>query len=432
MSTKTPRFESLGIRKDNMFCKFTLAPYHVTYANTLRRAIITGVETVGIKADMTEKGTTTDVTVYRNNTPMTNEMLADRVGLIPLAVTDPLTFDADRYTFTLNKINTTPEPMDITAGMIEVKEKRPDEEELVPVETDRFFPPSPITRDTALIAVLRPKMGPGGQEEGIHFTAKASVGTGRQHARYIPISQCSYQYTPDDNEERIEEFFNNWVVNHKNIPNPDSLKSDSEKEAALRREFNTMAIKRCFKVDDHNEPYSFDFVIESVGVLPVQYIVKRACEVIETMCNRYSNIEDGELPEEVSISPSSNRMVGFDFLFRGHDHTLGNLLQTWLVENHIIGDAEPKVTYAGYSVPHPLRDEMILRIGVEDGNESTARAALQAAARGCAAFFVETKRLWMAATGMGAAAAAPVIPRRVAAAAARPPRALAATAAEEE
>ncbi len=403
----TPKFENLTIRRDGMHARFTLAPYHVTYANTLRRVIITGVETVAIKADMTEKGNTTDVTVYRNNTPMTNEMLADRIGLLPLNVKDPLTFVPERYTFTLNTVNDTSEVMDVTASMFEVKEVRADEEEPVAIPTETFFQPSPITRDTALIAVLRPKMSPNATEEGIHIVAKASVGTGRQHARYMPTSQCSYKYTLDDDEERLKEFFDEWLSKHKNVSNPSSI--DGEKLSALKREFNLMARNRCYKIDAKNEPYSFDFEIESVGILPVQYIIKRACDVIETMCAKYSNVKDGELPEELSITSTQNRSIGFDFLFRGHDHTLGNLFQTWLVENHIDGDAEPKVTYAGYSVPHPLRDEMVLRIGVDDGQEATARAALQAAARGCAAFFAQTKNEWMRATGMAPPPAAAVV-----------------------
>lgn len=410
----TPKFENLAISRDGMHCRFTLAPYHVSYANTLRRVVITGVETVAIKADMNEKGNTTDVTVYRNNTPMTNEMLADRIGLLPLNVKDPLTFVPERYTFTLNIVNDTAEVMDVNASMFEVKEVRADEEEPVVIPNETFFQPSSITRDTALIAVLRPKATPAATEEGVHVVAKASVGTGRQHARYMPTSQCSYKYTLDDNEERLKQFFDEWMAKHKNVSNPSSI--DDEKLSALKREFNLMARNRCYKINDKNEPYSFDFEMESVGVLPVQYIIKRACDVIETMCAKYSNVKDGELPEELSITPTQNRSIGFDFLFRGHDHTLGNLLQTWLVDNHIDGEAEPRVSYAGYSVPHPLRDEMVLRIGVDDGQEATARAALQAAARGCAAFFSQTKYEWMRVNGMPGV---PVPPGTIASAAAK-------------
>ncbi len=408
-SMMLPKFENVGISSDNMDCQFTLNPYHVSYANTLRRVIITGVETIAFKADMTEKGSTTDVTVYRNNTPMTNEMLADRVGLLPLAVRDPLSFSPDRFNFTLKAVNDTMEVMDVKAGMFKVTENVENEDEPVEVPTERFFQPDSLTRDTCLIAVLRPKTNQAAEEEGIHLVAKASLGTGRQHARYIPVSQCSYKYTPDENPERIEEFFNKWLVDQKKI-NPDTLKSDSEKLKTLQREFNTMAVARCFKVNERNEPFSFDFTIESVGILPVQYIVKRACEVIENMCMQYANIVDGELPEELTVRPSSNRSIGFDFLFRGHDHTLGNLLQTWLVENHFIGEAEPRITYAGYAVPHPLRDEMVLSIGVDDGQESTARQALQVAARACATYFEQTKKAWMETVGLapaGAGAGAP-------------------------
>jgi hypothetical protein len=41
-----------------------------------------------------------------------------------------------------------------------------------------------------------------------------------------------------------------------------------------------------------------------------------------------------------------------------------------------------------------LKDEMLLRIGVEDGNELSGRGAIAAAAKGCKAMFEEWLRLW--------------------------------------
>jgi DNA-directed RNA polymerase subunit L len=402
-------FENIQ-QRDNRTVTFTLTPFHVTYANTLRRVIVSGVETVAFRADMTDKGSTSDVTVIKNYTPMTNEMLADRVGLIPLHVRDPLTWDPDRYSFRLNAENNTDSPIDVVAANIEVLEKRPDADEPVPVPTEQFFPPNPLTKDTALIAVLRGKIGTAITGESLSLTAKATVGSGRQHARYIPVSQCSYEYTRDSNPDRIKEYFNDWLVKSKKVA-PDTLQEGSEKKTALEREFNTMAIARCYRVDERGEPNSFDFTIESVGVLPVSYIVDRACQLIEDMCNRYANVKSGQLPEELTILPAANRLVGFDFIFRGHDHTLGNMLQTWLVDNHIQGDIEPKITYAGYYLPHNLRDEMVLRIGVEDGQEATARAALAAAARGCAAYFKTVRDEWRQVNGMRGPKQAPAVTR---------------------
>ena len=390
------KFENIK-KRDNLTYTFTLSPCHVTYANTLRRLVLTGVETVAFRADMTSTGTTTDVVVKRNDTPMTNEMFAHRIGLIPIHISEPLKWNPDRYIFKLNVSGDKESIRYVKAGDFEVREVVATEDEPVIVPTDNFFPPNPITGDTCLIATLQPGSGP--TQQVIEVVAKASIGTGRENARFMPVSQCSYEYTRDEDEERQEEMFNKWLIHTKKIS--ETLDKASEKYQALKREFNTMEVARCFLVNDKGEPYSYDFTVETMGVLPVEYILQRACEVGENMCNRYVNMDKGDLPEEVTISSAATRIIGYDFLVRGHDHTLGNLLQTYLVENHVEGAADPKVTYAGYSVPHPLRDEMVLRIGVADGEEMTARAAFAAAARGCSEMFRQMRLAWMSSVGTG-------------------------------
>jgi len=397
---------------------FTLSNLHVTYANTLRRLVLTGVETVAFCSDMTATGTTTDVSVKRNDTPMTNEMLADRIGLIPIHVLKPLEWKDSKYLFHLKVEGSKDHTTYVKSGnfrVIEVNKemKEVDDEEetgavdrfAIPedgtvVSTELFFPPNPITRDTCLIATLQP----GNTQQVIELVAYAKVGTGREHARFIPVSQCSYEYTPDTNPQRIEELFMNWLTVSKKVANVDKA---SDRYLELQNEFNTMQIKRCFLINDKGEPYSYDFTVETAGVLPVFDIVERACLVGENMCNRYVNVDKGQLPDDITISSADSRLIGYDFLFRHHDHTLGNLLQTWLVEHHIEGKDTPKITYAGYSVPHPLRDEMVLRIGVEDGQESTARLAVAAAARGCATLFQQLRSQWRSLYG----GAAPVVRR---------------------
>jgi DNA-directed RNA polymerase subunit L/DNA-directed RNA polymerase alpha subunit len=434
-----------NLRKlDERTYAFTLSPIHVSYANTLRRLMLTGVETIAFRSDMTSTGSTTDVVVKRNDTPMTNEMLADRIGLIPIHITEPLKWNSDKYRFTLkvagNKDNTTYvksehfkiyELNTLTGGANNSIEQNSNsnsnsnsninssnnsnsnsnnsiesnsdinsiasirnEEEIRYLPTEQFFPSNPITKDTCLIATLQP--GSGATQQFIEIEAKATKGTGREHARFSPVSQCSYEYTPDENPQRIEEMFQSWLNIAKKAG---GIEKGSDRYNELRREFNTMQIKRCYKIDEKNEPYSFDFTVETAGVLSVPYIIERACEVGENMCSRYVNIHRGELPAEMSISSSDSRIIGYDFLIRGHDHTLGNLLQTWLVVNHIEGNVNPKITYAGYSVPHPLRDEMVLRIGVEDGEEATARQAFAEAAKGCVDMFQKLRASWRSATG---------------------------------
>jgi DNA-directed RNA polymerase subunit D len=392
----TMEFENL--KKSRQAATFTLTPTHVSYANTLRRLIMTAVETVGFRADMTTMGTTSDVTIKANTTPMTNEMLAHRIGLLPLAVKEPLKWQPDNFVFSLVVTGDKDRPKDIFASDIKVTEKVPNELEPVEVPTERFFPPNPITGETCLIATLYP-----GETQKLEFVARATVGTGRENARWQPTQQCTYEYTHDPDPVKKKELFEKWLVSAKKV-SPAGMDETSEKYLALEREFNTMEVARCFLKDDNGEPYSFDFVVESVGPLDPVYIVQRACEVGQAMVAKYVTLDSGDVPEEMRISPSKSRVIGYDFLIRGHDHTLGNLIQTYLSENHMNSQGGPdkptKITYAGYNVPHPLRDEVLIRIGVEDGKEYTARKAFAEACRGCEEVFRKMRSAWMTANGM--------------------------------
>jgi len=396
-------------KKDARTATFRLKNSHVTYANTLRRIILTGVETIAFRSDMTSTGTTTDVTVQRNDTPMTNEMLADRIGLLPIDVKEPLSWKEDAYRFKLSVLGNKDSIRHVKSEDFTVIEWNPNAEEEKQeerlVSTDLFFPRNPITNDTCLIATLQP--GEGSMQQGIELVAKATKGTGREHARFCPVSQCTYEYTLDTDETRIQEMFMKWLTVSKKVSQIDKA---SDRYQELWSEFHTMQRKRCFKVNEKGEPYEFDFTVESVGVLSVEYIVQRACEVAKTMCDRYAILDKGDLPDEISVSPADSRIIGFDFLFRGHDHTLGNLFQTWMVQNLIEGTQEPRIQYAGYAVPHPLRDQMVLRVGVTSGEESVARAAIAAAAKGCSHIFDTLRNEWRAA--MQPLRASRVAPRR--------------------
>jgi DNA-directed RNA polymerase subunit L len=371
---------------------FRMAPTDVAFANTLRRVILTGVETVGFRSDMNELGKTTDVQVIRNSTPMTNEMLADRIGLLPIHIKNPLDWDPDKYIFKLSVTNESPDPLDVNAADIKVFEKGKDGEEKQ-VPNDTFFHPDPVSAETALIAILKGKRT-GQPPESIELEAKATYGNGREHARFIPVSQCAYRYTRDTDERRLGELFEKWLIKAKKIPDPKAIEEAQKKE--LQAEYNTMEIDRCYLMDKNGEPNSFDFIVETVGTLEPIYIVKRALDVVSGICSKYVNLDTQALPSDLRVTPAANRLEGFDFIFQKQDHTLGNLLQSY-IDLYLMDGS--KVTYVGYSVPHPLRDEMILRLGIAGGQESDARKVISEAARGCVALFKGFGESWQKAIG---------------------------------
>ena len=367
---------------DDKTLKFTMSPVSVTYANTLRRAVQTEVETLGFRADMLEDGSTSDVSVLKNTTPMSNEMLADRVGLLPLAGLTASDWDRESVLFSLHVKNETDDIRLVTASDFECLENQPTSEERVRIPNTRFFHPNPITGETCIIAVLKP-MTDGQEPEEIHLEAYATLGKGREHTRFNPVAQCAYSYTRDEDKGRVTELWNRWLVQQKKV-DPKELEKDAERKGILEREFRSLEIYRCFKADADGEPFSYDFTVESVGPMNVVKIIGDALSAVAILCDKYASIDKGDLPDSVEIRPADARMKGFDFWFQAEDHTLGNLIQTWLDDNRI-GDGV--VSFAGYKVPHPLRDEMVVRIGVEDGLEATARTAIAEAAKGCADMF---------------------------------------------
>ena len=359
----------LGNTDRRIGARFRLSPSNVTIANTIRRQILSAVKTVGFRTEPAEKS---EVVIESNTTPLVNEMIAHRIGMIPIRFPgDPATFDPARYEFHINKENTTKEMMDVHAADFIVMERDPmnplDEGQQVPTES--FFPPDPITGSTTLITRLRPQWNPIAPHEKLVLKAKAAVSDGHENSRWSPVSQCSYEYTritAEENPELIEEMFQAWIATTKKVANPTDLSQDRMEE--FRREYNTMEIQRCYRKDAAGEANDFTFFVESVGILAVPVIVRAALEATIEKLTKYQDL-DGELPDNVQLQHADARFPAVDIIFRHEDHTLGNLLQHYLVENHVRAEGEaiqeePRITFAGYKVPHPLKPEMVVRVGL--------------------------------------------------------------------
>jgi len=384
---------------------FTLAPTSYSYANTLRRAMMTLVPTVAFRSD--PPGVvleTPDIKVLKNDSnTQPNELLAHRISLIPIHA-DGERWDPERYVFKIDITNEFPEPLDVKASDITVYERRKAADlsmSLVEVPGRDFFKPNSKTKDTCLITTL-----PGKRSDALtpslSVEMRATVGTGREHARFIPTCQASYSYTQDSSAEKRNAYFEKWLVSHKNV-DPESLKADETRRAELDREFKTMQIQRVYMTDERGDPNSFDFLVETIGTMAPRAVVERALLGLIDMCKEFTGLDAGDLPKYVTMKPSDTMMSGYDCLIQGQDHTFGNMIQTWLVDHHVDGDDMPRITFAGYKIPHPLKDEMLLRIGVEDNSEVTARAAIAMSARGCKAMFERWLDIWRGGSGSVAA-----------------------------
>jgi DNA-directed RNA polymerase subunit L len=182
----------------------------------------------------------------------------------------------------------------------------------------------------------------------------------------------------------------------------------------LEREFRSLEIYRCFKMDADGEPYSYDFTVETVGCMSVDKIVLDALNAVATLCDKYAALDSGDLPENVDIRPADARMKGFDVWFQAEDHTLGNLLQTLITEIYLDTEApDSPITYVGYKVRHPLHRVMTLRLGFRNGVTADpaviARQVIATAAQKAKQILDDLGRSWASVGTADAGAAAPAL-----------------------
>jgi DNA-directed RNA polymerase alpha subunit/DNA-directed RNA polymerase subunit L len=403
----------LGATDRKLNASVRLTRSNVTMANTLRRAILSLTPSVGFPL----KG----VTIQHNTTPLPNEMLEHRVGMIPIRA-NPVTFDPEIHEFRLDKTNTGTESMDVFASDIEVWKKDP-KGEPVKVDTRDFFPPDPVTGETVLITRLQPQWNPVAPNQRLAFLAKASVSNGTEDARFSPVAACAYGYTRDLSEEKEAAVKKKWLRDIKKIHVTEGLsreqiaelgdkivkweEMDSDKQAALTREFKTMEVQRCYLTDENGEPNDFTFVLESVGIQPIPAIGESGIAACEALVSTYQDL-DATIPDTVQLSVSDTRFPAIDVLFQNEGHTLGNLLETYLGSQHVAvpgiteAKAEPSLTYVAYKVPHPLKAEMVVRIGCSAADVATqmqiARSAISVVCRNLKDNFRALKESWMRAT----------------------------------
>ena len=325
-------------------------------------------------------------------------MLMHRIGMIPIAIADPSTFNPDDYEFRLNIENVGKSLVNVSASdfsVVKVSTANIDESQ-VPVSD--VFPADPITGKTPLITVLRPQYNMDSPPEKLNIRAKASIGTGRDNMRFSPVTQCSYEYTLDSDVSRQNQMFTTWMATSKKVIDTASI--SPERLGELRREFDCLEIQRCYLQNEKGEPYDFIFHIESVGVFSIPTIVERGLSACENIVSPYLTLDTG-VPENVSIGIPANRMseIGqssvYEFTFRKEEHTLGNLLQTFLVERHIEGTELPRIQYAGYRIPHPLKQEMVLTISPVDGDVLSARKAIAKVCSYLKTYFAEANTEWI-------------------------------------
>jgi DNA-directed RNA polymerase II subunit RPB3 len=335
MNTKFDNFNKS--EKDTL--KFVVTECNTSFVNSLRRIIISEIETIGFRTEEYEKS---DMKVIENNSSLHNEFLLHRLGLIPINIESIDSYDTSKYKFILNVQHTGSVPIDVTTKDIKIMNLETNTYE----DNEVFFPKNHITNSHILITKLKPT--PDGTGEKIHMEGVSSKGIGKEHIRFSPVSNVCFINKVDP--ARLDEEYKKYIASEENSPE-------------LKSKFMIEESERCFHVDSNGDPNVFEFTIESCGVmLPQDILLEGIKQMVIKIKNFTSEFEKSMSSQESSIEIRESKvlMKAFDIVIDGENHTLGHLLQS-----HINKLFKDKNIFVGYMNPHPLENKIIFRINVE-------------------------------------------------------------------
>jgi DNA-directed RNA polymerase subunit L len=376
----------------------------VTHA--LCRVVQAEVPTVALDYDP-ERASNPDVHVMVNTGALHNELLVQRLSLVPIHATpdEVAGWDPDALRFVLRAKNTGALSVAVTSADIGVLDSTG---QPVPRSMrDRLFPPDPITGDHVLITRLHPgHVGGGGDGDEVHVDFRATVGTQMdRHARHSPVSACFHVYEVDE-EHAAREL---EAVRAR-------AREEGEDEDHAASDFAALDRQRCYRRDEHGEPASFVVRLEPRCGQDARALVAQGFRILRSKCTALSADERpmALVPEKAGGGESSEAgspdipMHLFTLQLEGQDDTLGNVLSDELQRSG-------ELLFAGYHRPHPLCREIVFRLGsrAQDGVERVEHE-LRRALTSLADLFGRAEEWWrLEATGTGVSMGSDKSPRRL-------------------
>jgi len=287
------------VKVEDLYLEFDLIGYDPAIANAVRRILLSDVPTMAIEK----------VHIYQNTSIMQDEVLAHRLGLIPLKA-DPRLFkwkepdakdegtEEDTLEFFLStKCKRNPLRNEAGEGPYVEHHVYTKQIQWVPngSQAEKMAAPGPVEDD-----ILINKMRPGHEMEFKLFAVK---GLGRDHAKFSPVATTFYRLLPqitiikdvfDNDALRLQKCFSPGVVELE--PTEDGRKKavvvNARYDSCSRNVYRHNDLKECVvleKIKDH-----FIFNVESTGAIKPTEMVPMAMQILIEKCDLYLQEIDDE------------------------------------------------------------------------------------------------------------------------------------------
>jgi len=342
--TKFQLPEISDTKENNNVLSFRIANCDVSIINSIRRTLLSDIDTVGFKTEPYNavEEELNSVIIYENTTSFTNEILKQRLACIPINIKDFKNTPIENLVVMLDKENKSDSIQYITTedfDIIDTTTNRPFSDEL----KKKIFPPSSITNEYILFARLKPPISKNKPGQKLKFKCKLFVTSAKESGQYNICSTSAFKNTEDPVRQTEE-----WTKEEEKL---EKLLQPTE-IAKRKKNWYILNSKRHF-IDD-----SFDFLVETVGIDSNEELIKKSCAVLIN-----SLIVFGKKMEEDKFEITTDQIRvnnSFDIRLDGYGYTIGKVIEYLL---HKIFFKDKKILkYIGFIKKHPHDDHSIIRM----------------------------------------------------------------------
>ncbi|KAL0112135.1 hypothetical protein PUN28_013407 [Cardiocondyla obscurior] len=293
------------VREQDREIEFDLIGCHTSIPNAFRRILLSEVPSIAIE----------QVYIVNNTSLLQDEVLAHRLGLIPLRAdprlfelpqsigkTDDEVSDQDTLRYELkvtcsvnpqaSKYSHLPEDMYRNSKVYSKDIKWVPigrQADMFPRGSEQFS----VLENDILICKMRP-----GHE--IHVFMHAIKGIGKDHAKFSPVATASYRLLPiirltksvkDEDADLLQSCFSPGVIEVVEKETKSGQKyrearvSNARYDSCARNVYRYDQLKNCVelsRVKDH-----FIFTIESIGTLPPTTLFMEAVKILKNKCRTF-------------------------------------------------------------------------------------------------------------------------------------------------
>ena len=328
-----------NIDEESNILKFTLSNVNVSYANALRRVLLSDIPIIVFKTQPYKEN---NVNILINKTRMNNELLKQRISSIPIHINNINEFPYEDYEVELDMNNDTNSMVFVTTENFKIRNIAT-KNYLSATETKAIFPPDPITGDYIDIIRLRPKLSDVMESEKLKFSAKLAISKAGVDAVFNVVATIAYGNTLDPTKIK-----DTWEEKEKELKE----KYEKEEIASMKADWLLLDAKRLYIAD------SFDFILETIGIYSNFKLMNLAStKLIEKL---YMFLDALKSNANLIIEPADTMENCYVIIIENEDYTIGKIMEYYLYNTLFVEKKE--INFVGFLKKHPHDTDSFIKM----------------------------------------------------------------------